>query len=146
MIYFLFGVLALGALLFILDWVANAKPFKVARFISYLLGALFIALALFLVVTGRGAAVLPLLLAATVSFWRAPKRQNNKGQTGLSSGAHAMSEQEALDVLGLEKGASLEDIKTAHRNLIRKMHPDHGGTSYLAQRINEAKDVLTKLK
>lgn len=146
MIYLLFGVLALGALLFSLDWVAHAKPFKVARFISYLLGALFIGLALLLIVTGRGAAVLPLLLAAVVSFWRAPKRQNNRGGAGLSSGSHTMGEQEALDVLGLEKGASLDDIKTAHRNLIRKMHPDHGGTSYLAQRINEAKDVLTKLK
>ena len=150
--YFFFGVLALGALLFALDWLTNAKPFKVARLIAYMAGGVFIALAVFLIVTGRGGAVLPVLLAAVVSFWRAPKKpfqsgagpQSGAGQRAASSGK--MDKAEALDVLGLQKGASLDDIKTAHRNLIRKLHPDHGGSSYLAQRINEAKDVLTKDK
>ena len=144
--YFLFGVLALGALLFVLDWLANAQPFKVARFVSYLAGAGFVALSLFLIVTGRGGAVLPLLLAAVISFWRAPKRDRASSGARRPSPSGGMDEAEALDVLGLKKGATLDEIKAAHKNLIRKMHPDQGGSSYLAQRINEAKDVLTKFK
>lgn len=55
-----------------------------------------------------------------------------------------MTEQEAYDVLGLKMGASEEEIREAHRALLRKIHPDHGGTDWLATRINMARDVLLK--
>ncbi|WP_421997987.1 molecular chaperone DnaJ [Reyranella sp.] len=53
-----------------------------------------------------------------------------------------MSRGEALAVLGLAEGASDDAIKAAHRRLILRAHPDHGGTADLAARINRAKDVL----
>lgn len=53
-----------------------------------------------------------------------------------------MSREEALAVLGLAEGASVDDIRAAHRRLIQRMHPDVGGTADLAARINRAKDVL----
>jgi curved DNA-binding protein CbpA len=53
-----------------------------------------------------------------------------------------MTRAEALRVLGLKDGASADDIKVAHRRLMAQVHPDHGGTDYLAQQINQAKDVL----
>ena len=54
-----------------------------------------------------------------------------------------MSRAEALEVLGVEEGASREAILVAYRNLIRKVHPDSpGGSNYLASKLNQAKDVL----
>lgn len=68
--------------------------------------------------------------------WRTARRPPPRG-------SHTdMTREEALAVLGLAEGASAEEIKAAHRRLIRRTHPDAGGTAELAARINRAKDVL----
>jgi hypothetical protein len=63
-------------------------------------------------------------------------------KTEQPSAANGLSRTEALAILGLKEGATEDQIISAHRQLIQKMHPDRGGNDYLAAKINQAKDLL----
>jgi len=88
----------------------------------------------------ESAALLESYLDRAHPDWRAQADQAGPSSSGPAPGA--MPEDEALMVLGLTKGASRDDIKAAYRRLMTQLHPDRGGSDYLAAKINAAKDVL----
>lgn len=73
--------------------------------------------------------------------WRQQQDQST-GEYGDDGGS--MTRQQALKILGLNEGASREEILAAHKRLMQKLHPDRGGNDYLAAQINQAKSVLLK--
>lgn len=79
--------------------------------------------------------------------WRENAQGERAGRQGANIGSAAsgkMTEQEAYQILGLQPGASADEIGRAHRSLMKKLHPDQGGSTYLASRVNEAKDTLLR--
>ena len=76
--------------------------------------------------------------------WREHAERDRDPGPGPGPETAAMTVQEAYQILGVEPGAAPGDIRRAHRALMKKVHPDQGGTTYLAARINEAKDVLLR--
>ena len=74
--------------------------------------------------------------------WREQKKADGQDTAHEPTKGAAMTEAEAWQVLGLEPGARQDAIREAHRNLMMKLHPDHGGSTYLARQINAARDAL----
>ena len=85
-----------------------------------------------------GARLLEAYLDRRFAGWR----EADQGQRQRRGGDGAMSRLQAFEVLGLPESASAADIIRAHRTLMKKFHPDHGGSTALAARVNQAKDVL----
>jgi hypothetical protein len=75
--------------------------------------------------------------------WRDDVAGARAGAGSPPSGSSAdVTVEEAYAILGLSPGADAEAIRAAHRRLMKQLHPDHGGTDYLATKINRARDVL----
>lgn len=91
---------------------------------------------------GRSRATLEIYLDRRMPGWR----ENMQGEAAFrgrrTANAGSMSEEEAYEILGLQKGAGETDIRAAHRRLMKRVHPDQGGSTFLAVRINQAKDRL----
>jgi hypothetical protein len=89
----------------------------------------------------EGARLLETYLDRRFAGWRqADEGQGEERRRNDRGGA--MTRDQAYKILGLAQGASAEEITRAHRALMQKLHPDHGGSTALAAQVNEAKDVL----
>jgi len=161
----LLGVVVLVLGLWAVNAFSKADPKQAARLVRGLGGVAVLVFAGFLLLRGEiGLAIPAGLIGLGLLGWvsvrprdlftayfdrRAPGwreyAQGNAGAAGSRppSGGK-MTEEEAYQILGLQSGASAEDIARAHRTLMKKLHPDQGGTTYLAARVNEAKDVLLR--
>lgn len=77
--------------------------------------------------------------------WRQHYEENTRDQPSQNT-SNELCTSEALDILGLEDGASRKEVIDTHRKLIQKLHPDRGGSNYLAAKLNQAKaHLLSKL-
>jgi hypothetical protein len=76
--------------------------------------------------------------------WRQDAQGNPAGGQRRAAASGKMTEEEAYQILGLQPGAGRDEIGRAHRGLMKKLHPDQGGSTYLAARVNEAKDTLLR--
>lgn len=157
MIFFLAGVIVLGLLWYLGKNFTAANAKEIASFMRKIGGWAVIAFAIFLGLRGRFDLA---LLVGGAGWWLVQghhldvylnryfsiggkNAQGNPDPRGVNSpGLSVMTEQEALDILGLQPGATSIQIRDAHRALMKKLHPDQGGTNYLATRVNQAKDVL----
>jgi hypothetical protein len=76
--------------------------------------------------------------------WRQDAQFDGAGRQGSAASSSKMTFEEAYQILGLKPGAGRDEIGKAHRSLMKKLHPDQGGSTYLAARVNEAKDTLLR--
>ncbi len=91
---------------------------------------------------GQDAALLEAYLDRRSPGWRGEEEAGGETPRPGRARSSRMGVDEAYAVLGLKADASVDDIRDAHRRLMKKLHPDQGGSTYLAARINEAKEVL----
>jgi hypothetical protein len=123
------------------------------KYLFWLVLAVLIALGL----TGRLGWMLPLAGAVIATMFRLGPlllqflpllrraqagAQGNGEKPRQPKGRAGMSRDEAWEILGLKPDASREEIIDAHRRLMQKLHPDRGGSDYLAAQINQARDLL----
>jgi hypothetical protein len=148
MIEIVIGIVLLVVALGTIKWLISTEPARLLRVGWIVAGGLLALLAVFLFMREKIYFAIPVMLVALglIRGWLPPARVGGgraKGGGRVTRGS-SMTASEAYEILGLEPGASPDEIKAAHRRLVAKIHPDHGGSDYLTTKINQAKDCLLK--
>ncbi|MEX0644799.1 MAG: DnaJ domain-containing protein [Parvularculaceae bacterium] len=127
----------------------GTSPGGEARNVTLLKGVVFLGLAAALFAAKIWPLAFMTLVAAGaitgIELWRDRTiKLEEAAEKGARTPRVAMQPEEASSILGLSVDAAPEDIRAAHKKLISQLHPDKGGTDYLAAKINDARDVLMK--
>ena len=92
----------------------------------------------------EGASLFEAYLDRRKPGWRENLNGDARAGRRDATGEGPMTEDQAYKILGLDPGAGATEIRAAHRALMKKLHPDQGGSTYLASRVNQAKDFLLR--
>ncbi|GJE38821.1 J domain-containing protein [Methylobacterium persicinum] len=90
----------------------------------------------------EGATILETYLDRRAPGWRVDAERDGDPWAGAPAKPGAMPQEQAYQILGLERGASTEEVRSAHRTLMKRAHPDQGGSAEWAARVNAARDRL----
>jgi DnaJ family protein C protein 19 len=146
-----FLLIVLGALTIALTlWYKSVPPARKRKARITLVISAIIGLLVILTVSGRLPWFIALVLAILpfIGKWGwllmrlLPFLKKRPSASAQAPSNHRLTRQEALSILGLEDGASEAEIRDAHKRLIQKIHPDHGGSDLLASQVNAARDRL----
>ena len=137
----LVALLILGATLYFQGWTPKAELKRLSGWIGKSGGVLIVFAAAMFVTRNVGIAIMAAVAYSIVTNSGAFRlgTESSKPKAG-----GAMAIEEAYSVLGLKPGASLEDVLNSYRMLMKKNHPDQGGSTYIASKLNEAKDLLAR--
>lgn len=154
--YFSFGLLIVLVLHYVFKFFATAEPSRIRQisrylFFSFLILTIFFLFRIGLVYHAEILAfftvVIPLAQRLLIMHTIYNQSRSRGGErASSSSSAGAMTVKEACEILEVDETATPKDIKEAHHRMIQKNHPDQGGSTYLASKINQARDVLLKSK
>jgi len=147
--YLLIGLLLAIGLWVLLNWWASAEV-RSAK--SALFWAIIAVCVLLGFVLYSRAGVISALVPGAFALWRmtnlarsaASMAGKMRGGLGARPKNSQMTREEAHEVLGLEDGASKDDINSAYKRLMSQCHPDKGGSDWMAAQLNEAKRTLTR--
>ena len=151
-------ILAVAAIAYLLWFkIKKAKGDEKKKLIAWSIGGGIVAVLTFLALTGRlnvitaaitgAVAMLPKVMnllryLPILNKFRQHANNANQQNKQQASTQTAMSQKQACEILGIKPDASKEEIILAHKRMMQKVHPDRGGSDYLAAQINQAKDTL----
>tara|TARA_Y100001954_G_scaffold126662_1_gene135799 strand:+ start:19 stop:495 length:477 start_codon:yes stop_codon:yes gene_type:complete len=147
MIFFL-GIIFLVSIIFFVDWLSAKNKKELNKKINLIIIFLSILIGIILLIGGL---YLYSPLFFSIAAWFLRKKIifdvllnifRKKQKSNQNDYNQKMSLNESYKLLGIDENASKEVIIKSHKELIRKLHPDKGGTSYLSARVNEARDII----
>ena len=164
-LFLLIGIL-LVVLYLLLNFFTKASSKKIAKGIRYIFFSIGILLAIALLLVGRYAFSIPILLFLIpliklkgigffqlFQLWRLIQYLRSTGRYSFSSGANYskassnISLDDAYNILGCKKGCSKDEILSKYKKIMSKLHPDRNNdtdTTKLAQMVSEAKETILK--
>tara|TARA_B100000575_G_scaffold57403_1_gene43239 strand:- start:229 stop:705 length:477 start_codon:yes stop_codon:yes gene_type:complete len=147
MIFFL-GIIFLVSIIFFVDWLSAKNKKELNKKINLVIIFLSIVIGIILLIGGL---YLYSPLFFSIAAWFLRKKIifdvllnifRKKQKSNQNDYNQKMSLNESYKLLGIDENASKEVIIKSHKELIRKLHPDKGGSSYLSAKVNEARDII----
>ena len=147
MIFFL-GIIFLVSIIFFVDWLSAKNKKELNKKINLIIIFLSILIGIILLIGGL---YLYSPLFFSIAAWFLRKKIifdvllnifRKKQKSNQNDYNQKMSLNESYKLLGIDENASKEVIIKSHKELIRKLHPDKGGSSYLSAKVNEARDII----